>query len=49
MPRNKPVYHAGLVVTVVSEMFRIATGTLLKSFKDEAAARAWLATSRPRP
>ena len=36
---------AGAIVTVVSEMFRVATGIQLKGFKDEGAARAWLATS----
>ena len=40
---------AGPVVTVVSEMFRVATGIQLKGFKDEVAARAWLAASQPRP
>lgn len=37
------------VLTVVSEMFREGTGVQLKTFSDEATARAWLSTSQARP
>jgi hypothetical protein len=36
--------NLGPVIHVVVEMFRIGTGIPLKTFADEAAARAWLRT-----
>jgi hypothetical protein len=36
--------NLGPVIHVVVEMFRIGTGIQLKTFADEAAARAWLRT-----
>ena len=36
--------NLGPVIHVVVEMFRIGTGIQLKTFPDEAAARAWLRT-----
>jgi hypothetical protein len=38
------IFHAGPIIHVVVEMFRIATGMPIKTFDDEAAARAWLRT-----
>jgi hypothetical protein len=38
------LYHLGPLIRVVAEMFRIAVGLQMRSFKDEAAARAWLRT-----
>jgi hypothetical protein len=36
--------NLGPVIHVVVEMFRVGTGIQLKTFDDEAAARAWLRT-----
>jgi hypothetical protein len=36
--------NLGPVIHVVVEMFRVGTGIQLKTFADEAAARAWLRT-----
>jgi hypothetical protein len=36
--------HLGPLIRVVAEMFRIAVGLELRSFADEARARAWLRT-----
>jgi len=38
------ILNASPVVHVIVEMFRLATGIQLKSFADEADARAWLRT-----
>ena len=34
--------NVGPVIHIVVEMFRLGTGIQLKTFKDDAAARAWL-------
>jgi hypothetical protein len=36
--------NLGSVIHVVVEMFRVGTGIQLKTFNDEASARAWLRT-----
>lgn len=38
------VYNLGPVLRVITEMFRIGTGTQLKAFATEPEARAWLRT-----
>jgi hypothetical protein len=38
------LFHLGPVIHVVVEMFRVGTAIQLRSFGDEAAARAWLRT-----
>jgi hypothetical protein len=35
-------YHMGPIVRIVADMFRLGTGTRVKGFAGEAAARAWL-------
>jgi hypothetical protein len=36
------ISHVGPVIHVLVEMFRVGTGVKLKTFADDAAARAWL-------